>query len=68
MRAVLRSALLALLLSLAAGFALGTCWRQRAERPTVYIGRAEGAPPGPAPVGSSGPGLQDRYECHTHSV
>ncbi len=41
MRRALRSVLLALLLSLAAGFALGTCLRHEAERPTVYIGRAE---------------------------
>jgi hypothetical protein len=29
---------IALLCSLLAGFAFGTCWRLRAERPTVYIG------------------------------
>jgi len=34
----LRRVGLALLLSLAAGFAIGTCVRLRAERPTVYIG------------------------------
>jgi len=34
----LRRVGLALLLSLVAGFAIGTCMRLRAERPTVYIG------------------------------
>ena len=40
----LRRAGIALLCSLLAGFAFGTCVRWRAERPTVYIGMA-GAPP-----------------------
>ena len=38
----LRRVALALLCSLLAGFALGTCLRHEAERPTLYIGRAEG--------------------------
>ena len=37
----LRRVALALLCSLLAGFALGTCLRHPAERPTVYIGRAD---------------------------
>ena len=37
---ILRRVAIALLCSLAAGFAFGTCVRLRAERPTVYIGAA----------------------------
>jgi len=37
----LRRVGLALLFSLVAGFAFGTCVRWRAERPTVYIGAAD---------------------------
>ena len=33
-----RVALALLLFALLAGFAVGTCWRLSAERPTVYIG------------------------------
>jgi len=36
----LRRVALALLCSLLAGFALGTCLRHEAERPTLYIGAA----------------------------
>ena len=39
----LRRVGIALLCSLFAGFAIGTCLRQRAERPTVYLGSASGA-------------------------
>jgi hypothetical protein len=42
MRKWLRRLGIALLCSLLAGFALGTCLRQRAERPTVYIGELRG--------------------------
>jgi len=35
---ILRRVAIALLCSLLAGFAFGTCIRMRAERPTVYIG------------------------------
>ena len=41
MRKWLRRIGVALLCSLLAGFAFGTCLRRELERPTVYIGRAE---------------------------
>ena len=45
----LRRVGLALLCSLLAGFALGTCLRKRAERPTVYLGAAPPAGPARSP-------------------
>ena len=44
----LRRVGIALLASLAAGFAVGTCLRLRAERPRIYIGSAVRALPSPA--------------------
>jgi hypothetical protein len=60
----LRRAGLALLCSLLAGFVLGTCLRQRAERPTVYIGSrgALAAPPRPLDVGDAGAAVLDAGE------
>ena len=60
----LRRVGVALLCSLAAGFVLGTCLRQRAERPTVYIGSARGALAAPLPldVGESGAAVLDARE------
>ena len=44
----LRRVGIALLCSLAAGFAFGTCLRMRAERPTLYIGALPALEPLPA--------------------
>jgi hypothetical protein len=54
---------IALLCSLLAGFVLGTCLRQRAERPTVYIGSGNPlAPPPPLDVGDAGAAVLDAGE------
>lgn len=52
----LRRVGIALLVSLAAGFAFGTCLRQRAERPRTYIGLA---PPLPLDVRDAGAAVLD---------
>jgi hypothetical protein len=44
----LRRVGIALLCSLFAGFAFGTCLRQRAERPTIYMGALGGSSRAPA--------------------
>ena len=63
----LRRVGIALLCSLVAGFAFGTCLRQRAERPTVYIGSTWGsgvlrAPALPLDVRDAGAAVLDACE------
>jgi len=56
---------IALLCSLLAGFAFGTCLRQRAERAPVYIGGlpgSVGAPTLPLDVGEAGAPVLDARE------
>lgn len=58
----LRRVGIALLCSLLAGFAFGTCLRQRAERPTLYMGALDGSlrvPARPLDVGDSGAAVLD---------
>jgi hypothetical protein len=56
----LRRVGIALLCSLFAGFAFGTCLRVQAERPTVYIGSL--APTLPLDVGEAGAAVLDARE------
>jgi hypothetical protein len=61
----LRRVGIALLCSLFAGFAFGTCLRQRAERPTLYLGALGGSlrvPALPLDVGDAGAAVLDPRE------
>ena len=48
MKALLRTWLWMLALSLAAGLAIGTCVRREAERPVIYMGSAPDGPRRPS--------------------